>query len=41
MAHLHIVIGPMFAGKSTYLINTANDIIKTGIESKEILMINH
>ena len=31
----------MFAGKSTYLINTANDIIKTGIESKEILMINH
>ena len=40
MAHLHIVIGPMFAGKSTFLINTINSL-KSTYESDEILIINH
>ena len=40
MAHLHIVVGPMFAGKSTFLINTIESL-KTKSNSDEILIINH
>jgi len=31
----------MFAGKSTYLINKANNLINCGVEQYEILLINH
>lgn len=37
MGHLHIVIGPMFSGKSTYLINTINNL---KMYKKNILIIN-
>jgi thymidine kinase len=40
MAHLHIVVGPMFAGKSTFLINTIESL-KSNTSSDEILIINH
>jgi thymidine kinase len=40
MAHLHIVIGPMFAGKSTFLINTIESL-KNKCHPDEILIINH
>ena len=45
---LHIIIGPMFAGKSTYLINTIQSLLDNSItiEDKEktqesLLIINH
>ena len=41
MPKLYMVLGPMFAGKSTFLINNANSLIKSGIDSKHILLINH
>jgi len=40
MANLHIVIGPMFAGKSTFLINTIESL-KNICDHDEILIINH
>jgi len=46
MAQLHIVLGPMFSGKSTYLINKSRELLNgnydgNGISSDEILIINH
>ena len=41
MGELNIIIGPMFAGKSTYLINKAKEIIESGVSKDNILMINH
>jgi thymidine kinase len=38
---LHIVIGPMFAGKTTYLINKVNELLSIGVSLNEILLINH
>jgi thymidine kinase len=38
---LNLIIGPMFAGKSTYLINKANELLSNGVNEKEILLINH
>ena len=45
---LHIIIGPMFAGKSTYLINTIQSLLDNSISIKDkkqtlesILIINH
>lgn len=40
-SELHLILGPMFAGKSTYLIDKVNNIISTGITMSEILLINH
>ena len=40
MSELHLILGPMFAGKTTSLINKANEI--TNIVNKdEILILNH
>jgi thymidine kinase len=41
MSNLHIIFGPMFAGKSTYLINTIQSLLDNGIPIEEILIINH
>ena len=49
MSNLHIILGPMFAGKSTYLINTIQSLINNNSNSEEdkinifnsILIINH
>jgi len=41
MSSLHIVLGPMFAGKTTYLINTATNLINNGVSINNILVINH
>lgn len=38
---LHLILGPMFAGKSTYLINKANALLANGVNQSEILLINH
>lgn len=38
---LNLILGPMFAGKSTYLINKVNEILSSGISESEILLINH
>jgi thymidine kinase len=38
---LHLVIGPMFAGKTTHLINTVNELIRSGVLMNEILLVNH
>ena len=38
---LHIVIGPMFAGKTTYLINKVNELMQNGVLMQEILLVNH
>jgi thymidine kinase len=39
MGELHLILGPMFAGKTTSLINKANSINK--LENKNIFVINH
>jgi thymidine kinase len=41
MNNLHIIFGPMFAGKSTYLINTVQSLLDNNISNEEILIINH
>ena len=48
MTNLHIILGPMFAGKSTYLINTIQSLLDNSITHEEknktleeILIINH
>jgi len=42
MSELHIIFGPMFAGKSTYLINTIKSLLDTQVNTlEEILIINH
>jgi thymidine kinase len=38
---LHLVIGPMFAGKTTYLINKVNELVQNGIPMNDILLVNH
>jgi thymidine kinase len=38
---LHLVVGPMFAGKTTYLINKTNELLASGVNKEEILLINH
>ena len=38
---LNLILGPMFAGKSSFLINKANDLLNSGINISEILLINH
>ena len=38
---LNLILGPMFAGKSTFLINKANDLLNSGINISDILLINH
>lgn len=41
MNHLHLFLGPMFAGKSTNLINKLRELYESGINSDNILLINH
>jgi thymidine kinase len=38
---LTLILGPMFAGKSTYLINKANQLLANGANENEIMLINH
>jgi len=38
---LHLVIGPMFSGKTTTLINKVNELVQNGISMKDILLVNH
>ena len=38
---LHLVIGPMFAGKTTNLINKVNELVQNGVQMQEILLVNH
>lgn len=38
---LHLVLGPMFAGKSTHLIKKVQELINSGVSSEEILLANH
>lgn len=38
---LHLVMGPMFAGKTTYLINKVNELVKNSIKIDDILLVNH
>jgi thymidine kinase len=41
-SQLHIILGPMFAGKSTYLINKINDLLETQtIHVGELITINN
>jgi thymidine kinase len=40
MSELHLILGPMFAGKTTSLINKANETINI-VNTDEILIINH
>jgi len=40
MSELHLILGPMFAGKTTTLINKAKEIINI-VNKDEILIINH
>ena len=41
MCELNLILGPMFAGKSTYLINKVNELLHNNILLNEILVINH
>lgn len=41
MCNLRIILGPMFAGKSTLLINNALGLIESGINKNQILIINN
>ena len=38
---LHLICGPMFAGKSTFLIHNAKILIDNGVKQDEIMMVNH
>ena len=38
---LHLVMGPMFAGKSTALINKVAELIQNGVAMEDILLVNH
>jgi len=40
-ATLHMILGPMFSGKSTALINKTNELLQNGVSNDEILLINH
>ena len=41
MGSLHIIMGPMFAGKSTRLINRITELLENRIPQSEILVFNH
>ena len=41
MPQLRLILGPMFAGKSSSLIDIANKLIEQGINKEHILLINH
>ena len=41
MPQLRLILGPMFAGKSSSLIDIANKLIDKGINKNQILLINH
>jgi len=41
MPQLRLILGPMFAGKSSSLINITNTLIEQGINKNQILLINH
>ena len=41
IVELHLVIGPMFAGKTTYLIDKVNKLVQSGVLLNEILLVNH
>ena len=36
-----MILGPMFAGKTTFLINKVNELLLSGVKQDEILLINH
>ena len=38
---LHLVMGPMFAGKTTNLINKVNELVQNGVPLNDILLVNH
>ncbi len=38
---LHLILGPMFAGKSTHLINKTRDLLNSGVPLDKILIVNH
>jgi len=38
---LHLVMGPMFAGKTTNLITKVNELIQNGVPMTDILLVNH
>ena len=38
---LHLVVGPMFAGKTTHLINKVHELVQNGVPMDEILLVNH
>ena len=38
---LHLVMGPMFAGKTTNLINKVNALVQNGVPLNDILLVNH
>ena len=40
MAKLHITVGPMFSGKTTFLLNKVESLLKN-VSHDEILIINH
>lgn len=39
--NLHLIMGPMFAGKTTHLINKVNELVHNGIQMNDILLVNH
>ena len=38
---LHLIVGPMFAGKTTNLINKVNELLNNNVNESQILLINH
>lgn len=38
---LHLVMGSMFAGKTTFLINKVNELVSSNVSLNNILLINH
>ena len=38
---LHMVLGPMFSGKSSFIINKVNELVVKGVDINNILVINH
>ncbi len=41
MGSLHIILGPMFAGKSTSLINKVQNLLEIGTPQSNIIVFNH
>jgi len=40
-SELNLVLGPMFAGKSSFLINKTKELLASGVDISEILLVNH